>query len=292
MRGAVLVLVLFLGVGCCFGGTLFEHTVPVSTFIWSGQTTFAQPSQVEQQTVAEEDLLRFVRGLEEPLLRSTTGHLERHLSSGALERPEVIAIFVEPVGKWAHEAYTFLRPVLDSSASALIVPYARPSGSLIRRLADVPSVLLSGARGGEEHRAHYVPKSDLVTYLQSNKAIFANGKTEVIVVALTDRDGAFVGVMDGVLKELSNGRYLSIFTAEREYVPDEHINIRPGADERDIVRLVKRSDSDDYWPRSIYEGLLAVIVMGIILIVGIGCLMELQTPTKWEKTKRNIREVN
>jgi len=129
-------------------------------------------------------------------------------------------------------------------------------------------------------------------YLQNNKAIFSNGKTEVVVVALADRDAAFVGVLDGVLKELTNGRYLAIFTAEREYIPDEHINLRPNADERNVVRLVARSSSDDYWPREIYEGLLAVIVMTIILIVGIGCLMELQTPTKWEKTKRNIREVN
>jgi len=267
---------------------------PVSTFIWSGQGTFAAVRQQELQTISEEDLFKFVQGLEEPLLRSQ-GYLEQHLSKRSqFERPEIVVIFVEPVGKWAHEAYNFLKPILDSSASSLVVPYSRPALTIVKRLAASPSVILSAREplvSGQETAARYVPKNALLNHMQENKGLFSNGKTDILVVALSERDAAFVEAVHNAVQDLSEGRYLSIFTAEQEYIPEAHMLIRPASDS-DVMRIVKRNQADGYWPRSIYEGLLAVIVMGLILIVGVGCLTELQTPTKWEKTKRNIREVN
>jgi len=268
------------------------------TFIWSGQPILNDKMQVEESTVFPAALFNFVQSLAASRLdERDIGALGKHWSPANF-KPEVVIVWMEPMGKLAHESYAFLQPTLNSSVSSVIVRNYWPSADFIRTWLTIPSSILVG-RGNKERDPYLnirrVTKNDFPQFLRSNQGMFSDGKTDVIVVFLTQKDAVFyMRNIQSTIEELSGGNYVAIYTSDKAYEPEirtpsSRSYVR-GSNE--VQRLVTRSTSDDYWPRSVYEGLLIVITFGIILAVGICCLVELQTPTKWEKTKRNIREVN
>jgi len=264
------------------------------SFIWSGQPLFNAKMQVEDATIFPDDLADFVDSVingSRPVDQEDV--LGQHLLT-TYAKPEVVIVWIEPMGRLAHESYTFLRPSLDSSASSLIIRNYWPAEASIGRWLTIPDSTVVGRGSNAVGNIQKVPKNDLLQHLKNNQAMFSDGKTDMIVVFISHKEAIFyMRSIQPLVEELSRGNYMALFTSNKAFEPEIRVPARRSyVRNTEVERLVARSTADDYWPRSIYEALLVAITFAIILAVGIGCLAELQTPTKWEKTKRNIREVN
>jgi putative Ca2+/H+ antiporter (TMEM165/GDT1 family) len=42
----------------------------------------------------------------------------------------------------------------------------------------------------------------------------------------------------------------------------------------------------EYWPADVWSGIVISVTLLVLLAIAVGCMFELQTPTRWEKPKR------
>jgi hypothetical protein len=59
-----------------------------------------------------------------------------------------------------------------------------------------------------------------------------------------------------------------------------------GAIDADLV--VEHTYGGEYWPADVWSGIVISVTLLLLLAIAIGCMFELQTPTRWEKPKRAV----
>jgi hypothetical protein len=250
---------------------------PAPAVFWSGERYFSSKQEQCLTTVSEVEISSFVS--------SVSGAVEKNVLSGFVssdaQRPEVVVVFVEQEAQPSREAYSFLQTFLDSAASSLVVPYAYPnarvSDAILNKMSQ--SAILSGLSSDEE----------VLGYFDNHRAILSDGKTNVIVVQIASGDASLIGAVE---QRLSGSSYVLGYAADASFRAAEKSTRMVALSALDSDLVVEHTYGGEYWPADVWSGIVISVTLLILLAIGIGCMFELQTPTRWEKTKRTIREIN
>jgi len=265
----------------------FFPTFPTPTFLWAGNAYFTGKNAEHLESVQMDALTDFVSKLTKPKSRVFQADLINYASKEAVA-PEVLILYIEPKAELSHTAYSFLQTSVTTAVSSVIVPnlyqssYASASESLGSLLDDTTVVA--------DNRQNAVPFSQLSQYLTDNSGIFSNGVVDVIVVYLpsdSSKATIFAAIQEQI-SVLSAGSFVAVYTAETGYTAAD-TKRAVSRREVDAHERLARTDTPStlalYWPKEVWEGMFVFIILGILLIVGMGCTFALQTPSKWEKIK-------
>jgi hypothetical protein len=245
---------------------------PAPAVFWSGESYFASQQEQCLTTISEVDIGAFVS--------SISGSAEKNVLSGfvnpAAQRPEVVVIFVEQEAQPARDAYSFLQTFLDSASSSLVAPYAYPG-------APVSDVILK-----KTHNAAllFALSSDetILSYFENNRAILSDGKTDVVVVQVASGDASLIAE---VAQRLSGSSYVLGYTADSSFHAAEMstrmTTFRAVGDDEMVYA---ETYGGEYWPADVWSGIVISVTLLVLLAIAVGCMFELQTPTRWEKPKR------
>jgi len=239
---------------------------------WSGQGYFNNQEQslstLSQSDIA--DLVSFISGSGGKNVR-----LGDYVAS-TQQQPEIIVIFVEQQGQPTRDAYSFMGSFLDSAASSLVLPYVYPEASLSAAILN-----------NEKADSKLVDKEDVLQYIEEHQTILSDGKTNIIVVRTNSADASLILAVE---QRLTGTSYVLGHAADGMFCDGRKARMAP-LNVLDGV-VVERWYGGEYWPSDVWAGLIAMVILLILLAIGIGCMLELQTPTRWEKTKRTVREAN
>jgi len=274
-------LLLCLCIVYFVGASLFP-AFPTPAFLWSGNNFFEGQSEC-LETYRSDVVTDFV--IRASLQESKGNVLSKFVKNS--QPLEVIVLFIDPKPALSNEFYSFLQPILSQSSS-LILPFIYKSESISTTSQDI----LFGVAGNKvifSNREGALPRSQVVNYITQHTGIFSNGETDVIAVYLENQENraAFVESVNNAISAQTLD-YLALFIADTDYTREEE------ADRNNELRSERSIDARDadeyaqskYWPRGVWEGLLVTLLLLSILSIGVWCTSELQTPTKWEKTRQ------
>jgi hypothetical protein len=281
MRTLVSVAALLAVLALCLSA--YVHATlppfPAPAVFWSNQGIF--PAKQEQcvASLSERDIAALVSSIATGSAASQDV-LSRYIDASA-QRPEVVVVFLEQQSGTTREAYSFLKTFLDSAASSLVLPYVYPEAPLSVAISEKASqaVVLDGITSSESVLAHF------------DSAILSNGKTDVVIVHVARGDASLIATIQ---QRISGSNFVLGYAADTNFQsPVQAVRIVGRSTVDSGVVVVQDNYADgDYWPADVWSGIVSSVALLIILAVGIGCLFELQTPTKFEKPKRNLRDIN
>jgi len=246
---------------------------PAPAVFWSGDRYFSSKQEQCLTTVSEVEIGDFVSSLSGSAAKSV---LSGFVNPNA-QHPEVVVIFVEQEAQPAREAYSFLQTFLDSASSSLVVPYAYPSASvsdaILNKVAH-PAIL--SALSSDEA---------VLNYFKNHRAILSDGKTDVVVVQVASGDASLIAEVEQLL---SGSSFVLGYTADASFRAAEKSTrmMALGAIDADLV--VEHTYGGEYWPADVWSGIVISVTLPLLLAIAIGCMFELQTPTRWEKPKRAV----
>merc|ERR1711941_220131 len=226
---------------------------PAPAVFWSGERYFSSKQEQYLTTVSEVEIGDFVSSLSGSAAKSV---LSGFVNPNA-QHPEVVVIFVEQEAQPAREAYSFLQTFLDSASSSLVVPYAYPSASV----------------------------SDAILNKVAHRAILSNGKTDVVVVQVASGDASLIAEVEQLL---SGSSFVLGYTADASFRAAEKSTRMMALGAMDADLVVEHTYGGEYWPADVWSGIVISVTLLFLLAIAIGCMFELQTPTRWEKPKRAV----
>jgi hypothetical protein len=250
---------------------------PAPAVFWSNQRYFTANQEQILSSVSEVEISDFISSLSGSAAKSA---FSRFVDSSA-QQPEVVVIFVEQESSPTREAYSFLQAFLESAASSVVAPYAYPEARVSSAIINkVPkAIVLSGLRSDDKVLNHF----------DNNRAILSDGKVDVVIVQVAHGDASLIA---SVMERLSGSSAIVGYAADDSFRAPEKSMRLVAFDELENDVVVEHTYGGDYWPADVWSGIVISVTLIVLLAIGIGCMFELQTPTKWEKTKRTIKEIN
>jgi len=208
---------------------------------------------------------------------------------------EAVVLYIDPKPALSNDFYSFLQPILGQTGS-LILPFVYKSSTASSTSQDILDGMMLPANRliVSNSRPDAIRRENVLEYLVSHNDIFSNGVVDFIVIYLEKEENraGFVQSVDQAVKA-QTADYLAMLVADTDYVraeEEQDMRNKRSAEERDVeARDAGHYAQGKYWPRAIWEGLFAAILLLIILATGVWCTYELQTPSKWEKANAGGR---
>lgn len=242
--------------------------------------------------------------------------VETLLNNAISGNHEVVLVFIEPRLKteqlWETSSFSHLRSLIEDEAT--VYPYVSADQGVAAAIAKVASslqnVVLSKDSGAaylsENPSVKAFTRQELLSHLETSD-ISSNGVTDVVIVyfdaktnaELTESlasDDAYLDSLVKVVREKTNGKFVSIFTADK---PSLSVVSRTPVQNRRFnleVRDVQASNSSSpviytsYWPIFMLEVYIASFVLLVIAFLGVLCTCNLQTPARFEVQKAHKKE--
>eukprot|EP01088_Endostelium_zonatum_P001296 TRINITY_DN11607_c0_g1_i1.p1 TRINITY_DN11607_c0_g1~~TRINITY_DN11607_c0_g1_i1.p1 ORF type:complete len:298 (+),score=64.86 TRINITY_DN11607_c0_g1_i1:54-947(+) len=282
MMKTVLSCILLLVVCTQATSTFFpETTSPV--LLWSGQNVFSGKSIQHLERTTSKQLGMFISQLESrsvTTLKLTT----------AEAKPEVIVLFVTENSGIHSSQLSQFEKLVTSAESSVIIPYNYHDGqrttseNMLSALSGklIISKAVVNSKSSDEN-TKYVATSALSSFLGSEeeKSFVDKTHSEVVIVYLKGVEDAqhFVESTTEQISKITNGNFIAILFADEKIQAIEEtkeaVHFQMAVIKRETV------DNNDYFPVSVWEGIMASVVLIFILAVGVGCLSTVQTPKRW-----------
>ncbi|KAL6055421.1 hypothetical protein QOT17_016757 [Balamuthia mandrillaris] len=299
---ALLLAALFVSAATC--GSVFPP-LPSPSFLWAGHTYFNGDGVECVDSVNTQNVAALISAVlrAEPALLSEQNPLSGYVANSA-QQPELVTVFLQTKPQLSHSAYSPLRSLLEGAASSVIAPYtyhtstsSSLSSLVLSKLPSAASVVVAGLEEGKDKLkdATYIKLEESLNYLRQHTDLFSNGRTDLLLVFLHDESVSFVGELNGLVKEASSGNYLSVFSAENPVVPPVQSTSYPSRaeTEEEEEELEESPYSDmDYWPASVWEGLITAVLLLSILFFGVFCTFRVQVPDALGKRPRESKKNN
>lgn len=268
-----LIFALFVsGVVCSF---FPDVSSPV--FFWSGTSYFTSKNAQYLGSTDSHDITDFI-------LSTRTNSLSKFHSENA-QSPELVVMYIERLS--AQHSFKGLKSILDSATSSLLVPYNYHKSGVSAQFVDELIVRNQKVIVAQDDTVSstasiiHVQRSGLKQYLQQHTELFNNGATDYVLVYLPDQEDSYVSELDAAIKTLSNSNYVAIYATDS---PSSEImesitavQVHVTAVQRDMWYYAQ----GEFWPVSVWEGILASIVLIVLLLIGVGCTATVQTPNRW-----------
>jgi len=260
----------------------FFPEIPTPVFLWSGSNYFTAKTQYLESTTTNQITDFIVSIISQTNIKNPLEALTNH------EVPELVIVWITPCDALHSNSYKQIQPLIESSASSIIIPYnyhenSVPSASLISNVIRTGhKVIIS--------QDHFPAKTDdivnverdkLVNYLENDKEIFNNGKPDLLIVYSPASSVDFITEVDRKTKELSQGRYVAVLTSD---FPIGHVTDTITAVHSQVAVMQRDMwyfAGSEFWPIEVWEGLMVVLLLIFMLIIGVGCTATVQTPQKW-----------
>lgn len=282
---------------------------PVPLVLWSGSNYFSGKNTQYLNVVKEEDIEYSLQSLLGLTTASQNDALNLHFKQFETQKPEVVALFVEPKLRTAElsvaNVHYLKKVVMETSASSFVIPYAIVGRSqpflqifsnVIPQLTQASVIIASPPESTIEIAgATSTTPEKLLDVLNENSGIFSNGVTDLIVVFFAEKDTAqledddrYIAQLEQEIKLRTNGNYVGVFSANS---PSSTNVLRSfAATPEELTRIVRDQLPSDtytsYFPGIIWEAIIVVVTLLIIALVGICCTVQLQTPARFETPKQ------
>jgi len=331
MKSFPLLFLCLLGFVAFAAANVVELPSSVPLLVWSKQNFF-EGNQQYLNTISNLDIEKLLQtsvGVETTIESS----VDSLLNSLRSKHPEVVILFIESnlgteqlcqlSSAYSRNAtdsvFRNLKNSLGSATSSIIFPYTLSgnSFSLSETILEVSlqlhaqqptaSIYLVRPEGGQGlHNLASSPvfesktPDQLLVELQ-NAPIYNNGATDLIVVSFNQnfaQDDAFLGTVEHIVSEKTEGNYLSMFSGLRPtrsrvlrqiQVGNDLDNVTytggTGCGSRDVQDAHNCNAYTTFFPIAVFQIIVVVVTLLIIVCFGIICTCSLQTPARFEVPK-------
>jgi len=261
----------------------FFPELPTPVFLWSGNNYFTAKTQYLESTTTNQITDFIVSIISQSNLKNP---LQSLINNN--EVPELVIVWITPNDALHSDSYKQIKPLIESSASSIIIPYnyhenSVPSASLITNVIRTGHkvIIAQDHFPAKTEDIVNVERIKLVNYLENDKEIFNNGKPDLLIVYSPADSVDFISEVDKKSKELSQGKYVAVLTSD---FPIGHVTDTVTAVHSQVAVMQRdmwHFAQSEFWPVEVWEGLMVVILLIIMLIIGVGCTATVQTPQKW-----------
>jgi len=288
---AVLVCFIVCLVACGVSSSFFPD-IPSPVFFWSGSNYFTAKNTQILGSTSTNEITNFLLSI---LTKTDTTSKLSGYKNGEVA-PELVIMWIVTSEEFHSHSYKQIQPLIESSTSSIIFPYnyhhnSIPSASIVNNVirAGEKVIIAQDDVITESEDLINIQKKDLVSYLENNKNLFTNGKSDLLIVYLPTGSVDFISKVEQAVKELSHGNYVAVLTADSpvvritETVTAVHTQI--AVMQRDMWHFAQA----DFWPIQVWEGLMISLLLIFMLIIGVGCTATVQTPQRWGTGKYNCQ---
>jgi len=319
LRSIIALSILFL-IGANIAPSTFS-TVPL--LAWSGDNYFAAGSHNPELISNDqlETLFQRVAGLQSQetaieFVKSTPPEVVVVFVENKL-RTDQFSQYAQRQDKGEHQDFNRLRTAFKSSKSSASCPYVMASEYL--PLSDVISQTTNDLLQSSPSSSVYiindqidpetktqsgVIRKTLIQFLEEislGNSIFSNGVTDFVTIYFSPKDentlatslnedDSYIGTVHQIINKETNGNYIAVFTAD---TPQEKSirRVRSTKNEDEVVFLTTSIGNffTKYFPLEVTLALVSIALLLLILVVGVVCTMNMQSPQRFE-TPRVRRE--
>jgi len=317
LRSVIALSILFL-ISATFSPSTFS-TVPL--LVWPGDNYFA-PGSHNPELISNEQL--------ETLFQRVAGlkNQDAVIEFVKTTSPEVVVVFVENKLRTdqftqytrqsakEHQTFNRLRTAFKSSKSSASCPCVLASEYL--PLSDVISQTTNDLLQSSPTSTVYIVNDQSATQIQSGvisrtlvqflqeislgNAIFSNGVTDFVAIYFSPKeentqattlseDDSYIGTIHQIINKETDGNYIAVFTAD---TPQEKSirRVRATKTEDENVEFTATISNffSTYFPLQVTFALFASALLIIILLVGVLCTMNMQSPQRFETARARRAE--
>ena len=287
-----------------------QDTTPA--LFWSNYNYLAQKNLELNELLTDADVVQAIQRNDNTITK---------YFNAASQKPEVIAIFLEPQMRTEYFSYlamahhgsnggvfSQLKTLLDKSSSSLTLPYVTGTvgnslvDSLVASLAPQATVTVISNKQSNLPESLKTKKAvSFATFgsqFQSNQnsdwEILNNGVTDLIVVCFDDerdqlnaklfeKDG---DVVSSVISSIQSANYLAVFTSGQasEELAKEFPSTHPVLEK--FEQQYTQYSPSTWWPDNVIAALLIMAPFIFILAVGINCTYGVQSALRYDLEKK------
>eukprot|EP01121_Diplochlamys_sp_Union-15-3_P011084 TRINITY_DN317_c0_g1_i3.p1 TRINITY_DN317_c0_g1~~TRINITY_DN317_c0_g1_i3.p1 ORF type:complete len:313 (-),score=60.21 TRINITY_DN317_c0_g1_i3:50-988(-) len=278
---------------------------------WSGKNHYK--SKLEINEVVHSDQISSVLGAFLSTNIAQSENIDTMLNDIETS-PEVVVLFLESAFRTdllASGKFTSLKHIMESSTSSITIPHAHLRAhqyslvdNALREIvksSDVIKIVYSGFGNSflaYNDNVHVVIPSELLGYLE-NADILTNGVTDLLVVHLdakksenkfSDDDKLIKSVVD-IVSTATNDNYVAVFTSERSLEPNvdwfpQSLKVQKKRSFTQYNEEPHRNWFESHFPGWFWQAFFTAIALFIIGGCGFTAMASLQSPDKWESTRK------
>eukprot|EP01103_Thecamoeba_quadrilineata_P005587 TRINITY_DN15363_c0_g1_i1.p1 TRINITY_DN15363_c0_g1~~TRINITY_DN15363_c0_g1_i1.p1 ORF type:complete len:332 (-),score=70.96 TRINITY_DN15363_c0_g1_i1:111-1106(-) len=240
-------------------------------------------------------------------------------------RTDQFSRFASAHNQESNYVFNRLRNAVKSSRSSASCPYVSaseyfPVSDVLSQTANdllttSPSssiILVNDAATGNSQKFSAQTGAVTKTLLQFleeislGNSIFSNGVTDFVAVYFSHKEGqnekslseddAYIGSVHQIINAQTKGNYIAMFTADTPEGPQLRRVRQSEATEADVDEvLMAMADGSNFWntyfPIEVILIILTLLLLLGILLVGVICMMQVQTPQRFETPRvRRVAE--
>eukprot|EP01121_Diplochlamys_sp_Union-15-3_P011082 TRINITY_DN317_c0_g1_i1.p1 TRINITY_DN317_c0_g1~~TRINITY_DN317_c0_g1_i1.p1 ORF type:complete len:313 (-),score=55.30 TRINITY_DN317_c0_g1_i1:76-1014(-) len=299
---------LALTIAAVVVGELQSFEIPCLT--WSGKNHYKSKSEINE--VVHSDQINSILNAFLPNKIAQSENIASKLNEVETS-PEVIVLFLEPEFRTdllASGKFSSLKHIMESSTSSITIPRVHLRAhqyslvdSTLREIvkSDETNVVYSGFSNSflaYQNNVRVVTPSDFLAYLEDAE-IFTNGVTDLLVVHLdakksekkfSDDDKLIKSVVD-IVSSATNDNYVAVFTSERSLEPyidwyPQSLKVHKKRTFSQYGEEPHRNWFESHFPGWFWQAFFTAIALFIIGGCGFTAMASLQSPDKWESTRK------